>query len=80
MAQRFVAATMKDLAAQGRLTELNEELPLELEHLRHVRIMFMDPFGQLTVVSPQRDNSAGARTTCPAGLPRWSGRSWSAAR
>jgi two-component system, NarL family, sensor histidine kinase UhpB len=66
VAQRFVAATMKDLAAQDRLTELDRELPLELKHLRHVRIMFMDPFGQLTVVSPQRGNSAGASDSVPS--------------
>ena len=65
VAQRFVAATMKDLAAQDRLTQLNQELPLELKHLRHVRIMFMDPSGQLTVVSPQRDNTAAGRDNVP---------------
>jgi two-component system sensor histidine kinase UhpB len=51
---------MKDLAAQDRLPELNQELPLQLKHLRHVRIMFMDPIGQLTVVSPQPSEVAGA--------------------
>ncbi|MGA7456092.1 MAG: histidine kinase, partial [Methyloceanibacter sp.] len=60
VAQRFVAATMKDLAAQGRLGELNQQLPLQLKHLRHVRIMFMDPIGQLTVVSPQPSEVDGA--------------------
>jgi two-component system sensor histidine kinase UhpB len=60
VAQRFVAATMKDLAAQDRLGELNEQLPLQLKHLRHVRIMFMDPIGQLTVVSPQPSDIAAA--------------------
>ena len=65
VAQRFVAATMKDLSAQDRLTQLNEELPLELKHLRHVRIMFMDPSGQLTVVSPPRDNTAAGRDYVP---------------
>ena len=60
VAQRFVAATMKDLAAQDRLGELNQQLPLQLKHLRHVRIMFMDPIGQLTVVSPQPSDIDGA--------------------
>ena len=60
VAQRFVAATMKDLASQGRLGELNQQLPLQLKHLRHVRIMFMDQIGQLTVVSPQPSEVAGA--------------------
>ncbi|MCJ7598587.1 MAG: hypothetical protein MUO41_08165 [Methyloceanibacter sp.] len=55
MAQRFVAATLKDLAAEGRLRQLNQELPLQLKHLRHVRIMYMDDLGQLAVVSPQPD-------------------------
>jgi two-component system sensor histidine kinase UhpB len=66
VAQRFVAATMKDLAAQDRLTQLNEELPLELKHLRHVRIMYMDASGLLTVVSPQPDNGAAGRRYVPS--------------
>ena len=53
VAQRFVAATMKDLVAQGQLNQLEQVLPLQLKHLRHVRIMFMDALGQLTVISPQ---------------------------
>jgi two-component system sensor histidine kinase UhpB len=52
VAQRFVGATLKDLAAQGKLDRLSEELPLELKHLRHVRIQFMDQMGQLAVISP----------------------------
>jgi two-component system, NarL family, sensor histidine kinase UhpB len=67
VAQRFVAATMKDLAADGGLTPLNQDLPLELKHLRHVRIMFMDPMGQLTVISPQPDNGVVGT----ANVPRW---------
>ena len=66
IAQRFVTATMKDLAAQDRLEQLEEELPLELKHLRHVRIMFMDTMGQLTVVSPQPGS-----VTRPEQAPRW---------
>lgn len=57
VAQRFVNATIKDLAAQGHFDQLEQLLPLQLKHLRHVRIMFMDPSGQLTVVSPA-DESA----------------------
>jgi two-component system sensor histidine kinase UhpB len=57
---------MKDLAAQDRLTQLNEELPLELKHLRHVRIMYMDASGLLTVVSPQPDNGAAGRRYVPS--------------
>lgn len=68
VAQRFVAATMKDLAAQGRITQLNQELPLQLKHLRHVRIMFMDSIGQLTVVSPQQDKGSSAETPY---VPGW---------
>lgn len=64
--QRFVTATTKNLAAQDRLDQLEEELPLELKHLRHVRIMFMDTMGQLTVVSPQSGS-----VTRPEQAPRW---------
>ena len=53
VAQRFVAVTMKDLVAKGQLNQLEQVLPLQLKHLRHVRIMFMDVLGQLNVISPQ---------------------------
>jgi two-component system sensor histidine kinase UhpB len=57
VAQRFVNATIKDLAAQGHFDQLEQLLQLQLKHVRHVRIMYMDPLGQLTVVSPA-DESA----------------------
>ena len=53
VAQRFVNVTIKELAAQGKLDQLDEQLPLQLKHLRHVRIFFMDAMGQLAVVSPE---------------------------
>jgi len=68
VAQRFVDATTKDLAAQGQLDQLSERLPLELKHLRHVRIMLVDSFGNLAVVSPQPDED-GARAS--RWVPRW---------
>ena len=65
VAQRLVAATMNDLAAKNRLDQLAEELPLQLRHLRHVRIMLVDSYGNLTVVSPQ---SPANRESA---VPRW---------
>lgn len=65
VAQRFVAATLKDLAAQGKLAQRNEDLSLQLRNLRHVRIMFTDAAGQLTVLSPQPDNMTKRY------VPRW---------
>ena len=41
VAQRFVSATIKDLTAQGHLRQLEEQLPLQLKRLRHVRIHFI---------------------------------------
>jgi two-component system sensor histidine kinase UhpB len=72
VAQRFVAATMKDLDAQGRLDRFDQELPLQLKHLRHVRIMYMDSQGQLTIVSPQPDAelSDGAQPYVPGWFTR----------
>jgi two-component system, NarL family, sensor histidine kinase UhpB len=55
MAQHFVDATIKRLAAEGQVDRLKEGLSLQLTHLRHVRIMFMDGFGNLNLLSP--DNS-----------------------
>lgn len=71
VAQRFVAATMKDLAAQNRLTQLDQELPLQLKHLRHVRIMYMDTMGQLTILSPQPSNGASPRSYVPRWFAAW---------
>ncbi len=68
IAQRFVDAATKDLAARGQLELLSEQLPLELKHLRHVRIMLVDSFGNLAVVSPQPDED-GARAS--QWVPRW---------
>lgn len=65
VAQRFVAATLADLASQGKLTAFDEQLPLQLKHLRHVRIMFMDTMGHLTILSPQREGLAQSR------VPKW---------
>ena len=79
IAQRFVSATMKDLATQNRLGELQQELPLELKHLRHVRIMFMDTMGQLTIVSPQL-RAWSVPLGRPAGSQPWYGPKSSAAR
>jgi two-component system sensor histidine kinase UhpB len=55
VAQRIVDATAKDLAAEGRLDQLDDVLPYALKHLRHVRIMLVDSFGNLTVVSRAPD-------------------------
>lgn len=55
VAQRLVDATVSDLAAQNRLDELDDVLPFALKHLRHVRIMLVDSFGNLTVVSRAPD-------------------------
>lgn len=57
VAERLVAATMKDLAAEDRLGELRRELPLQLKNLRHVRILFMGAEHQLAMVSPHPENA-----------------------
>lgn len=67
IAQRFVDATTKELAARGQLDQLSEQLPLELKHLRHVRIMIVDSFGNLAVVSPQPETKAAH----PRWVPGW---------
>ncbi len=69
VAKRFVAATLKDLAARDKLGELNQELPLQLKHLRHVRIMYMDVMGQLTIISPKPVAESGAKPY----VPEWFG-------
>ncbi|MHA1517918.1 MAG: ATP-binding protein [Alphaproteobacteria bacterium] len=66
VAHRFVAATLKDLAAQDKLDQLGQELPLQIKHLRHVRIMFMDDTGKLTIVSPQAKIESGGKPYVPA--------------
>ena len=77
VAQRFVNATIKDLAAQGQIDQLEQQLPLQLKHLRHVRIYLMDTIGQLTVVSPADESvKLGAAT----GSRPWSVRNSSDAR
>ena len=65
VAQRLVAASMSDLTVKNKLDQLAEQLPMQLKHLRHVRIMLVDSFGNLTVVSPQPKSDSA--TT----VPRW---------
>jgi two-component system sensor histidine kinase UhpB len=69
VAQRLVDATVKDLAAQGRLKELGDHLPYALKHLRHVRIMLVDSFGNLTVVSRAPDLVNGKQVK--QWVPKW---------
>ena len=57
VAQRFVAATINDIAARGRSDQMLQELPLQLKHLRHVRIMLMDLAGQMNIISPELDRA-----------------------
>jgi len=64
IAQRFVDVTIKDLAERGQIDQLQEQLPLQLKHLRHVRIYLMDSLGQLTVVSPPTQSPEES-------APRW---------
>lgn len=66
VAQRFVSATLKDLAAQGKLEQLDQELPLQLKHLRHVRIMFLNESGQLSIVSPRVAGGPDVEPDAPA--------------
>src|SRR5665648_1224438 len=65
VAQRFVAATLNDLASQDKLADFKRELPVQLKHLRHVRIMFMDETGHLTIASPHDIVGDGARPYVP---------------
>jgi len=57
MAKRLVAATMKDLAAEDRLPQLRQELPVQLKNLRHVRILFMGDENHLALVSPHPESA-----------------------
>ncbi len=65
VAEGFVKAAVKDLEAQGRLDQLAERLPAELKDLRHVRIMLVDSFGNLTVISAKPDPDRSPQWTAP---------------
>lgn len=65
VAQRLVAATVSDLASQEKLADVKRQLPSQLKHLRHVRIMFMDETGHLTIASPHKIVDDGARPYVP---------------
>lgn len=67
VAQRLVRATLSDLVSQDKLSDLHRELPLQLKHLRHVRIMFIDEMGRRTIATPQRIVGDGARPY----VPKW---------
>ena len=67
VAQRLVSATVDELATRDKLEDIKRELPTQLKHLRHVRIMFMDSTGHLTIASPHKIVEDGARPY----VPRW---------
>ena len=67
VAQRLVRATLSDLATQDRLEDLHRELPQQLKHLRHVRIMFVDVTGRRTIATPHKIVGDGARPY----VPKW---------
>ncbi|MGH6736682.1 MAG: ATP-binding protein [Methyloceanibacter sp.] len=67
VAQRLVVATLNDLASQDNLEAVKQQLPQQLKHLRHVRIMFMDVTGHLTIASPHDIVGDGARPY----VPKW---------
>jgi two-component system sensor histidine kinase UhpB len=57
LAQGFVAATVRNLAIEGKLDELDKQLPQQLKHLRHVRILYLDRYGHFTELAPEpREN------------------------
>jgi len=66
VADRLVEATMSGVKRPDRIEETKRELPDELKHLRHVRIMFMDETGRLTIASPHRIVEDGARPYVPS--------------
>jgi two-component system sensor histidine kinase UhpB len=66
VADRLVEATMNGVKNPDRIEETKRELPDQLKHLRHVRIMFMDETGHLTIASPHRIVEDGARPYVPS--------------
>jgi two-component system sensor histidine kinase UhpB len=66
VADRLVEATMNGVKSPDRIEATKRELPDQLKHLRHVRIMFMDETGHLTIASPHRIVEDGARPYVPS--------------
>lgn len=65
VAQRFVDVTLRDLAREDKLDNLEEELPPLLRHLRHVRIMFVSNSGQLVIISPEGELTGINHSSAP---------------
>lgn len=65
VARRIVESVLRDLSADDKLAALHQELPGQLKHLRHVRIMFMDEGGNLAIASPHKIVEDGARPYVP---------------
>ena len=66
IADRLVEATMSGVKSPDWIEETKRELPDQLKHLRHVRIMFMDETGRLTIAAPHRIVEDGARPYVPS--------------
>ena len=65
IAHRYVDLKLKELSSQGKLDQLDEELPPQLRQLRHVRIMFMDKSGRLAIISPEGESNGVAQADAP---------------
>jgi len=68
-AQRFVDATIRQLATEGQLDRLTQSLSSHVDHLRHVRIILMDPSGGLNILSRQSHAATGGPSSGSA--PAW---------
>lgn len=66
VAQRLVRATLSELATNDELEDVHRELPQQVKHLRHVRIMFMDARGLPTIAAPHKIVGDGARPYVPS--------------
>jgi two-component system sensor histidine kinase UhpB len=65
VAERFVDVSLRELARQNKLDNLEEELPPLLSHLRHVRIMFMTDSGRLAIITPNGEAPGIDRSVAP---------------
>lgn len=65
IAQRLVRATLSELATLDKLDDVHRELPLQLKHLRHVRIVIKEEAGGTTIATPHKIVGDGARPYVP---------------
>lgn len=71
LAQRFVRDLVQHMASEARMDELLEALPVQLQYVRHARILATDAKGELQQIAPSVNTGREGAANAQEAAPRW---------